>query len=160
MDISLIEWLRIPCLPEELSELPWNKNIKYLSIDSVKDKIQFMNENFKTEVNYFDLVVTPFFNPAEKDFIYNSTVRLTVNDYNGFFASLVGAATFSTGQYKGNYQYAGIAKSLAIVNALSSEFEQFGKNVNKENAIPDMTDPSSKDQKIISKSLHKAIKQL
>ena len=127
---TLIEWLRTPCPPEDAEPLQWDLSILYLPIEKVMEKIRYMEDTFKATVNMYD-VHTWAINtviPA-KDTLWNGQVRVEISSPN-FFRSFVGAYTFSTGQYTKNFHYSNTAKSLAIVNAFSSKWEQFGYGLN------------------------------
>jgi len=132
------EWLYSKYLDEELSSFDWNPSIRYMPIESVRKKIEFMRTQWKIKVNYYDVCISSIITP-DKDVFWTGTIRaeIILPDASGagpgiLYASLNGAATFSYGQYAGKFTYGQIAKSLAIVNAFSSEYPQFGKGINKE----------------------------
>lgn len=130
MEKTLIEWLRSPCHEIDTEIIDHKKNISYVPWPVVARKIREMEDQFKVTVNFYDgqtwAINTVI--PA-KDTLWNGSIRVEIVGDN-FFKSIVGAYTFSTGQYPLNFHYSNTVKSLAIVNAFSSNFEQFGYGLN------------------------------
>ncbi len=131
-------WLRTDCPVQEAKPYCGNLSILYLDITTVKKKIRFMEDQFNVKLNQYDLHISTYYSIVEKDTLYSATLRVELVDNGGLIASLLGATTFSTAQYPGNYKYAAIGKSLALVNALSSEYEQFGLNLNPKDESEEM----------------------
>lgn len=125
---TIKEWLRIPCKEEETLQL--SSGARYMPIDIVRGKLRFLEDTYLAKINYSKLVITPH-TDSSKETRYSGTIHIEITA-DGFSKSLVGGATFGIKEYGENCHYAAICKSLATVNALSTEYEAFGKDLNKE----------------------------
>ncbi len=146
MTSELKEWLYTPCLPSDLLEL--EKNVWYMPIGVVKQKIQYMEDNFgvlylETGFNHL------YFSNGQKEAIASGSISITLmqtihlpvreelhvskNEYpqQQLIAQLIGTATFPLSYYGVNTHYAATLESLCIVNAFGGKYPQFGSALNK-----------------------------
>lgn len=133
MTKELLEWLNTPCDPADLLQL--EKDVYYMPIGTVKQKLSYMEKEFGVKIcysNFNHLVINTTTKKREPILLASGSIELTIHSkhheskYLDDTKKLVGAATITSDVYGDNIHYAATLKSLCIVNALSSEYPQFG----------------------------------
>lgn len=137
MDITLKEWLNIPCLEQDVSGDP--QNGYYLGILKIREKIKFMEDTFNVTVNESNFHHF-LFNRMDKEVFSSGSIEIEIIQIIGFFnQKLVGAYSFNITDYDNpqdkNEQYAGTTKSLCIGNALGNKYPQFGSLLNRKELV-------------------------
>lgn len=128
MTKELKEWLYTPCAVSDLLQL--EKDVAYMPIGIVKQKIQYMEDNFgvlylENNFNHF------LFNQQNKESLASGSIGITMMQGNVVVSQLIGAATFPLSFYGTNTHYAATLESLCIVNAFGGKYPQFGSGLNK-----------------------------
>lgn len=140
--LTLLQWLDLPCPDEDLDFLSWKSEIKYHSIDRTRAKMEYMKKTYNVIIRQTDFQFSC--DPTYlKDNLITGIVKFTLEhkDFPGGAHSIIGMASFLMGQYNGGWSFAQIADSLATVKAFSKEFRHFGKGLNTEDTMKDMTAP-------------------
>lgn len=143
--LSLKEWLNTPCDVEDLLRLPENQGGGYyMPIVTVRKKLHYMRVHFNAHINFSDFTHL-LFNSVDKKTYASGSINVTIyhSDFP-FPQSLIGASTYNVARFNmrledkeiENQHYANTIKSFTIINALQTEYPQFGSGINDYEIVP------------------------
>lgn len=149
MSTELREWLYTPCDVNDLLQI--EPGIYYLPITKCREKMKYMEETFSVNISEHSFNHFMFCLPS-KEVIVSAGIGVRIDCEDT--VDLIGSATFNVADYGRNTHYGATVKSLAIINAFTSRYPQFGSAfMAKDNVVPEQKNKPEMDVVVKKKYL-------